>query len=467
MRTPGADFELTSRVLVPSFGGCGVQLNQHVYAKITGLAADRFQELEERVVALKPHLVRFFYNDRQAGDPSGTGQTNAQKDRWASFVRTAELAQRSGAAINVTWQSGRLATRAERETSMARFAGVLQHLVAKNGISNLRWVTLQNEPNTPPRKGQVKAVTPERLGEMYELLDRRLDRHGLREQIRFMGGDLIEGSRDPHSPLNQRPWFAYMSSQLSELLDAYSIHVYWDYDDVGRFQRRLADVHRIVGSLANRRPVFVTEYGVRGKDRGVRGVIDPGNFRDGPRRIPLCRTNIAAFQHAWFQILSAQLGYAGTVKWDCHFGRYDRGRQAYYAIGEPTVDGWPLYPMYFLLRLVTLTTGAGWRVVALDQAKRAAGTKRVAAFAGGAEEVTFLGLDTRGATLNGVSPVRVDYALGGLPPRTPLRLLLWNRAGDGKLDVDTTLTADSAGIARIRAPLHSVFALTSKALPAS
>src|SRR5436309_2356335 len=36
-------------------------------------------------------------------------------------------------------------------------------------------------------------------------------------------------------------------------------------------------------------------------------------------------TNANAFQHAWFDVLAAKLGYAGTIKWDAYFSRYNRG----------------------------------------------------------------------------------------------------------------------------------------------
>jgi hypothetical protein len=465
MATLGAEFELTSRVLVRSFGGWGVQLNQHTYAAISGIAEGWFHDLEEKVVALAPQLVRLFYNDRQEGDPADPAQTPAQRDNWRSLVRTAKLAQEAHATINVTWQSGRLVTRQDRQTSMACFAGVLERLATTSGISNLRWVTIQNEPNGPPKRGQAKTVTPERLGEMYELLDELLTRRGLREQIRFMGGDLLEGSPDPRSPLNHRRWFEHMSAHLADLLDAYSVHIYWDCDDVARFQHRLTDVRGIVGALTNRKPVYVTECAIRGNDRGQKGVIDPGNFRNGDARVPLGETNIAAFQQGWFQIRAAQLGYAGTVKWDCHFGRYDKGKQAYYAIGAPTADGWPRLPVYFLLRLFTLTTQAGWQVREIKPLAPGGRTKQLVALTGPTNELTILGLDSRGATLNGTSATRVQYSVRGLPARTPFTLLLWNRGGGGKLVLDTAIATDKKGVARISAPLHGVFALTNRTLP--
>jgi hypothetical protein len=350
---------------------------------------------------------------------------------------------------------------------MSRFADVLDRLATTNSITKLDWVTVQNEPNTAPKPGHVKAVTPEGLEDMYRRLDAHLTHKGLRSQIRFMGGDLIEGSKDTTSPLHHRRWFEYMSEHMADLIDAYSAHVYWDYQDVRRFQFRLSDTLQIVTSLANRKPVFITEYGIRSADRIVNGQpngIDPGNYKDGT---PLGKTNIAAFQQAWFQILAAQMGYAGTIKWDGFFGKYDSGTSAYYAIGPPGPDGWELSPMYFLLQLFTMTTESGWRVVEIKQSNSSEPTKHLAAFAGPTGGLTILGLDSRGASLNTTSPTKIDYTIGGLPAHTSFALVLWNRAGGGHLVVDRTITTDGGSVAKITVPLHSVFALTTKTLPPS
>jgi hypothetical protein len=275
----------------------------------------------------------------------------------------------------------------------------------------------------------------------------------VREQIRFMGGDLLQR--------NQQVWFEHMAAQLSDILDAYSVHIYWDYTDTTKFARRLSDVQQIVSGLpaSGRKPVFVTEYGVRGKREPDEP--KPGLFADGT---PIGQTTIAAFQQAWFQIMAAQLGYAGTVKWDCYYGKYDRGTQAHYAIG-PWQEGWPLYPTYFLLRLVTRTTEPGWRVVALERRQASAATKELAAFAGPAGELTILGLDSAGATLNEVSPTQVAYTIGGLPPDASFTLVVWNRAGGGQNHIVGNVAANGEGVATVEVPLHAVFALTTRPVP--
>src|SRR5204863_116989 len=158
-------------------------------------------------------------------------------DKMQSFVRTVQFAQSTGTDINITWQGGTLLPQ--------QFANVLLDLVRNKGITHLRWVTLQNEPN-----------------------------------------------------------------RTRMTMDAYAKQ-YRDLDTL------------------------------------------------------ITQTNISAFQHAWFDILAADLGYLGTSKWDSYYGKYDNGSQAYYVIGGPQ-SGWPLYPMYNLLQLFTTTVKRGWQVVATD-----------------------------------------------------------------------------------------------------
>jgi hypothetical protein len=423
---------MPSKVLVPSSAGAGAQFNQHVYAAITGAPLERFGDLEQKVALLGPQLVRIFYNDRQE---------SGARDQLESFVLTAELAQRVGATVNVTWQSGGVTT---PERSMRRFAEVLAYLVSARGLANVRWATVQNEPNTTK-------ITLEQYGALYRALDRHLTAAGIREQVRLMGGDLVQD--------DQKTWLTYMASRLAGLLDAYSIHIYWEYRDTAKFRSRLAEVRKLVAGLppAGRKPLYVTEYGVRG--RRPAGVPAPGLYEDGT---PIARTRIAAFQQAWFQVAAAQLGYVGTVRWDCYAGKYDRGTQAFSAIG-PWQEGWPTFPGYEALRLVTATTGPGWRVLAVERRRPSARLKHLTAFAGPAGELTVLGLHAGGAQLDAVSPTVASYALGGLPPNSPLTLVVWNRTGEGRNEHADEVVSDTAGAATVAVPLHAVFALTTTA----
>jgi len=431
------DFALQpAQVLVPSLGGYGAQLNQNVYAAISrqiGVTDENLPDLEAKTIALHPELVRIFFNGNAYNDA----------DLMQSFVRTVQLAQRAGSTINITWAGGGEGT---PDTTMARFAGVLVDLVKNRGITRLRWVTVENEPNSSRN-------TMQQYEALYRALDRDLTAAGVRKQIRFMGGDLVQAK----SPLGQTQaqWFAFLATNMADLLDAWSIHVYWDYWDTEKLVRRLTQVRQIVDALpaAERRSLYVTEFSARGL-RALNGVSypEPGVYADGT---PLPNTTINAFQHAWFDVLAARLGYAGTVKWDGYTAKYDRSTQDYSLIGPPT-QGWPLRPVYNVTRLFTSTTKPGWKVVGVAGSS---GTKLVAAYAGG-KQTTVIGLDTSGATLATPSTTVVSYAVGGLPPGASFQLYVWNPDGSGAIAPPVAVQSDTAGMLQVSAPLQSVFAVT-------
>ena len=67
--------------------------------------------------------------------------------------------------------------------------------------------------------------------------------------------------------------------------------------------------------------------------------------------------------------------------------------------------------------------------------------------------------------MNKTSNTQVPYAIGGLPPRTRFKLLLWNRAGGGVSSGPDDHHQRQRRGAYLTTLLHSVFALTTKALP--
>ena len=424
-----------SATLAQSFAGYGGQFNHHVYAAISraaGVTDENVKDMEQKMRGLHPQFSRIFFNNTAFTDP----------DRMQSFIRTVQLAQSAGATIDITWQGGTLSV---ANGTIPKFAAVLIDLVHNRGISNLRWLTLQNEPNRTK-------ITMAQYEAQYRALDPYIQ--AIRGQVKYMGGDLVRAP-DVGAP-NQQAWFQYMATRMADLLDAYSIHVFWDYWDTQKLVDRLTEVRAIVNALpeAGRKPLYVSEYGIRGlRTFNDAPAGDPGVWEDGT---PMARTNVNAFQHAWFDVLATELGYVGTSKWDSYFGKYDNGTQAYYMIGSPA-DGWPLYPIYNSLRLLTANIGQGWRTVNVSSVP---GTSRLlAAYVGKAGEHTVVGLDTAGAQLNTVSATPVSYTIGGLPPSRGFALTLWNEAGDGVVGAAQAATTDATGVVTVTVPQQAVFAL--------
>jgi hypothetical protein len=444
-----------SRLVLGSLGGYGAQFNQHVYASVTPAPPGSLPDLEAKAKALEPQLVRIFYNEN-LDEP---GNATYLPENRESFFRTVELAQEAGATINITYHVYADA-RFAPVPHMQRFAAALEEAVRTRHLTNVRWVTVANEPN-----GALITLA------QYEALSRALHAElvarGLREHIRMMAGDLVESSGAAGS--DHRNWFSYIATHMNDITDAYSVHIYWNYWDIPRMEFRLRDVRDVVFDelpVEARKPVYVTEFGVRGLRPGDPPIPQPGNWEDGT---PLQRTNLAAFQQLWFSVAATQLGFSGTVKWDAYWGKYNSTYNASHWLIGPAEEGWPLMPAYHALRLLLQTTQRGWQVVGVDpwadddwktdvddQAE-----KEVAAYAGPNGELTLVGLDSRARALNAASTESVAYSVGGLPPGTMFNLGIWNAAADGTNTLGGRVVANAAGVARFEIPLQAAFALTT------
>jgi hypothetical protein len=432
------DFHVdTSNVVSTEFGGFGAQYNQNVYAPIShaaGVTDENVLVMEQGLTDLKPHLARVFFD----------GKALTDGDLMTSFVRTMKLAQNTASAINVTFHG--IGPHAFPD-SMPQFAAVLHDLIANQHVTKLKWVTIRNEPNVPP-------IPKDLYKSLYAQLAAGLA--GLGVQLKFMGGDL----RIEH----QAEWFNFLAHDMRGMLDAYSIHVYWNYfdptNDLHGIESRLSGVQAIWEKLgkklgkAAQKPLYVTEFGCRGNPHGAEE-NQPGVHKDGVT--PLSKTNINAFQHAWFSLRAAMLGYSGTIKWDAYFAMYDHHPQGYALLGHPN-DGWPRQPVYSLLRLLTTTVIPGSSVVAVDGAGP---EKIVVAFVAPTGRLTILGMDTDGNEHDATSPEQRPYRVSGLTPNTTFQLRFWNFDGRGANSAPARPRTDGAGTLSVSAPLRSVFALTS------
>jgi hypothetical protein len=370
------------------------------------------------------------------------------------------MANETGAKINITYQTAARA-RLSPGPFTAQFAAVLEDLVKNRGYTNIRWVTIQNEPNTAAN------LTLDQYQALNRALHAELVSRGLRDEIGIMAGDLVENG----AAGNHRAWMAYITANMLDIVDAYSEHIYWNYWDIPRMEFRLRDVRRLMFEELPqnaRRPVYLIEYGVRGQQTNFPGKPNllGGYYEDGTQ---IVRTNVAAFQQLWFNVLAGQLGFDGTAKWDSFWGRYDNTVQAYYMIG-PAEEGWPLFPTYHALRLLFQTTSPGWQIVGVDpwaeddwQVGLAdQSEKEITAYAGPNGELTLIGLDSRGRDLNAASAdPPATYSVGGLPPNARFNLAVWNAAANGENAIGATVTTNSAGVARFSVPIHGGFALTT------
>jgi hypothetical protein len=469
-------------VLFPSLGGYGAQFNMHMYAPVTPWPAGLgYGDVEEKVKKLEPQLVRIFYNDNW--DANADGRFPNWPVNYASFVKSVQLAQEAGATIDISFQNlGNIVNppRTPPAVAMAKFADLLEGLVRTHGLTNVRWAEVGNEPNGG-------GVTLEQYDALYRALHAELVARGLRQQIQLMGGGLIENHPTGIPERHHYTWMKWIAEHMSDVVDGYAEHVYWWYDRPGRLEYRLRDTYNLMTkelSAAQRKPDYMMEFGIRGYNScaGKPTLAAANHLYYRPDNCAdIWRTNVAGFQQLWFNIASAQLGVAGTAKWDAFWGRYDNSsvnNQLYWMVGPPT-EGSPLTPTYHAMSLLFRVTEPGWQIIGLDPwesndwsvpAYGVSGgdqsddepEKELVGYAGPNGELTVVGLDTHGQDLNTVSSdPPSEYSIGGLPAHTEFKLAVWNATGDGTNAIARTITTNAAGVARFEVPVHAAFALTT------
>ena len=119
------------------------------------------------------------------------------------------------------------------------------------------------------------------------------------------------------------------------------------------------------------KPLYMMEFGTRGfntcSGKPPLPAANQDYYRDAACT-DIWRTNIAAFQQIWFDVDSAQLGVAGTSKWDAYWSRYDNSsvnNQFYWMVGPPT-EGSPLTPTYYAMSLLFHTTAPEWQIIGVE-----------------------------------------------------------------------------------------------------
>lgn len=387
----GVDFEVdASLVITENFLGFGTQYNNNLYTTRTyesdGVSEDNLFDLEKKVLELGSQYVRIFFDKKcwDVGTP----------EYFSSFVRTVELAQKTGALVNVTyWHSS-------KAEDMSAFADVIYDLLETRHLTCVKQVTIQNEVNSTQ-------ITLDNYRTIYTVFVEKLKDWGIRDKIQIVGGDLIQD--------NQAIWFNYMAKNMSNLLDGYSSHIYWDHWDLTKPVDRLSGIVDNLNKMEKNevKPCYITEYGIRGQK--ISGTYDnPGYLRG--TEIPIGRTNENAFKHVTFHINALNTGFAGLIKWDCYKAKYDNGNQYFSVIGSGE-DGYPLYPSYWMTWIFTHTCKPGWKVIS-TQAVKAASHKLCAAMTDVESNYTIYAQTT--------AAVQTPFTVTGLPADMKFRVLAWN-----------------------------------------
>ena len=466
--------------------GFGAQFNTNLFTTAgepRPLTAQQLATLQAAIDNVQPGFSRILVRRGLRADTAA----GRRAPEFVALLKTIELAQHAGAKLNLTyWGQGpyaderrlralRWPNRSFRDwpdpnrrkwppqlldprgitqprVLMERFAGVLAE-IRRQDFDCVTSVTVQNEVNgagVDIAKQGDQYLSMRFYELLYRFLDTALRERDLRDDFRFVAGDLVERGNS-----TQDVWLRYLHRnmevprpQFPSVLDGYSIHVYWEPTTgaqgfPAKPERRLANLQRTVGNLGIAAPIYVTEYGVR----QVRARVKPG--RIGGVRID--EAPIAAFQHGWFNAIAAQRGCMGFSKWV--LSRTDRaaGFGEWGMIGTPA-GGFDRYPVYRVTRLFSHFVPPGWLANGLTRISTAVIASRFAAADGSDASVLVLNNATRAR----------QQKVQGLRANQNYFVVAWNRDGHGALASLDPIRSDATGAATVRLPAHGIVALSTR-----
>ena len=416
----------TNEFAGPPIVGYGVEMSPFLTAPNGGQPVGDLNDLEKKLKTLAPQHVRIFVRTEW-------WRPGNEKIR-DSFIRTCELAQSAGATINVTLWTGWEANPAQSSREMAH---LLKELILNHSLSAVRYVTLQNEVNSTE-------VTMPQYNEFYRMFDHDLRAAGIRDRIKIVGGDLVR--------TRQADWLRDLATELADVCDGHSVHIYWQYPDAAdAIQHRLRGIAAVPETFAaaQRRPLYITEFGVRGQDWQGAGK-EPGVYTDGT---PMTQTSTTALQVGWMMTEATRLGFVATVEWEGYDMAYGKHPMHYGVMGEPG-EGWPLRPAYQVLRLFTHTIAPGWRALKVEGDST---NLAVAAVQGSAGEFTFMAVNH--------TAVAQPVTIGGLPSGKKFHQLVWAAAEPNRLRSAPDIITEAPLPHSL--PPRSIIAITSQSFDLS
>ncbi|MBS2029704.1 MAG: hypothetical protein JST54_17525 [Deltaproteobacteria bacterium] len=432
--------------------GLGAQFDTDLFTSAgesKPLTPAQLSDLQAKLNRLKPQHVRVFVKPEML--QPGPERT--------ALVKTLQLAQNAGASVNLTWWHGPYpADPTQRAALMTKFAGLIGDLRQKDGLTCVKDITVQNEVNSVDIAHQNNLqASMQMYASLYQDLDAALKKlpdpaHpklGVRADVRLVGGDLVEGVRKDGTR-SQDDWIHFMDQHMSNVLDGYSVHIYWPPNDPQKMESRLANLQTLIVTLKHPKPLFVTEYGVKGNPGVVPGTSKPNTepgIWDG-KNVEL--TTASGFQHALYNTLAPQYGVVGSVNW-AGYGTDNHTFQGWGEIRDASA-GFSTTPTYRVERLFSNAAGKGFRANGLGRANG----ETVSRFVGPSGESTVFALN-QNADARGVR-------ITGLKPGTSYHVTTWNADGTGALKMGTPVKVAADGTLTVQVSSNGVVALTTAKL---
>lgn len=359
------------RVLCPDFLGCGAQGDYFLTCDFNtshGVTQADRDLVNARVAAMRPQLMRTFFNYKWWEPEEGRQTPDSQEMRdyvgWCRFLKSIDcqvLVNPFGDYFAYSsWMqldpSSKLPGPAKREAMVRSLVDLLEHLRHKEGLDNVRYVALMNEPDND----DWRRVDPDEFVRLYRLLDHMLRQRGLRDEIRVIA---VDGS--DWSLAYPGTWFHEIVTRGLDYADACAVHTYGHKGVPSlmpwiRSRRELIQAQAPAGRPPL--PLMITEFNTYGDT-----FTNPENH-----------TYENGLFLADFAVTALREGTASVLMWCLFDTQYDDQHRQEYGLWRYKDADWAPRPGFYSWSLLTRFTRRGSRIVAVESEPAAPGVRAVA-----------------------------------------------------------------------------------------
>ena len=435
------------------FGSQGDAFLTCAFSRAHGVTPADVALVEQRVSTMRPHIIRTFVahqwwepeegnpawtDPRFTGGPPGTGED--PYDRFGDYVRWLHFLKRLGAEVLVTpwgdnfaypaWMGPdprrRLPAPGKEEAMVRGLVDLLWYLRHDQGLTNVRYVSLMNEPDNDP----LRAPAAERYDQLSRRLDQLLRERGLRRQVTLLAADEASGNQS-----GPAAWYEQLTRRGVEYADAWSCHTY-THEYVPPLADWIATRRR---SLPPHMPVCVTECGYGGDtyDNWANGQYEYGLFLGE------------------FAITALRAGASMALQWCLFDAWYSDTSQQHWGLWQGKDQNWAPRPGFYAWSLLTRHTRPDSEVFPV-QATPAARELQAIALRDPRGRFTVIALSRYSY------PLTVQLALPGGEGRTLSRYVYSRETahGDAMIPASGTGHLDRRGRGKVRVPGEAMVVLT-------
>jgi len=342
---------LKGKKISEGFFGFGVQNNIFLYTSSNNIVTEEQKNaVEEYITHLNPKIVRIFLDTRW-WDPTGTrkyiweweksgilGKIEKELGRPPEYsisikalYRILNFYKKLNTPINlVMWRPNDLEV--EQLPGMINsVTDLLKYLIKEKGFSNIRYLTLYNEPDAEFRS------SPKNYVDMYKLMAERLKESQL--EIQLIGGDTTQ---------NGVQFLNYtISNGIGDIIDGFSFHQYIKYnipiaDYLRNINKIIKEIHRV-----SNKPIGIWEFNIQGEGAGT---YTCGNIPDLSKHILDEYSSSITLSEYILQCLKT--GITGMCYWEVYDMNYPGGyKMECGLIGYN--NGWEIRPFFYVYQLFT------------------------------------------------------------------------------------------------------------------